>query len=173
MVRVEKKGHTMNCQSIQKKISAYQDGELSSEAQAQIAIHLQDCSACRQQFTELEHAWQGLGQLSEIRPGPEFYTALHRKIKLESKHIFLPRLRSVFQLLPTPAAVFALLLIGLLAGTYAGNSLMGDGLWLLPHRDKGYAQGVTLASLRAFDPLPPGTLAEGYVRMANYVEVDR
>jgi len=173
MVRVEKKGHTMNCQSTHKKLSAYQDGELSFEERAQISMHLQDCPACRQQFTELGQVWQGLGQLSEIRPGPEFYVKLHRKIKLESKHIFLPRLRSVFQLLPIPAAVFALLLIGLLAGTYLGNSLMGDGLWPLPHRDKGYAQGVTLASLRAFDPLPPGTLAEGYVRMANHIEVDR
>jgi len=158
----------MHCQSTHKKLSAYQAGELSSEKRAQIAMHLQDCPACRQQFTELEHAWQGLGQLSEIRPGPEFYTALHRKIKLESKHIFLPRLRSMFQLLPTPAAVFALLLIGILAGTYVGKFLMVDGLWPLPHRDNGYAQGVTLASLRAFDPLPPGTLAEGYMQMASY-----
>lgn len=158
------------CKRIEKKLSAYQDGELGFEERAKMKAHLQDCEACRRKSVDIEQVWEGLGQLSEIRPDAGFYVKLERKIELESEHIFLRKLRNVFYLLPNPAAAFALLLAGILLGIYAGNTLTGEGLWPMPRRESIYTGGVTLASLSAFDPLPPGTLATGYIQMANYRE---
>ena len=157
-----------HCRNIQKKLSAYQDGELVTQDRARIAMHLRGCPVCSRQFAELEQAWQGLERLFEIRPAPDFYDKLERKIEQETKPILLRNLRNVFQFLPSFAATFALLLIGILVGTYAGNILAGNRLWPLPKHENVYAQEVTLASFDAFEPVAPGTLAEGYMRVASY-----
>lgn len=158
----------MNCNRIQKRLSAYQDGELIAEDQARIRTHLKECPACRQELTELEGVWEGLDSLAEIEPEPQFYGKLQKRLKEEHAPPFLPRLQSAFYLLPTPKFLFACLLVGLLLGTYMGNVLVGNTLWPFPHHDQVRAPEVTLAALDAFDPMPPGTLARGYVQLTSY-----
>jgi len=172
MVRGEMKrvAHMMHCRSIRKRLSAYQDGELKSEEQARIKLHLQECPACGQQYVELERAWQSLGALPDIYPGPEFYSKLQQKMAEQSGRISWSRFRTLFRLAPVPAAAFALLLVGILTGTYLGNALVGGGLRSSENRQTTYTQEVTLASLRVFDAMPPGTLADGYVQMASHME---
>jgi anti-sigma factor RsiW len=172
MVRGQMKrvAHTMRCCNIRKKLSAYQDGELKSKEQARIRVHLQDCPECGREYAALERAWQSLGDLPDIQPGPAFYLELQQKIDEQGRRIFRSRFRGLFQLVPAPAAALALLLVGILAGAYLGNTLVGNGLWSSKHRQATYTQELTLASLRVFDPVPPNTLGEGYVLMASCME---
>jgi anti-sigma factor RsiW len=160
----------MHCRNIRKKLSAYQDGELNSEEQARIRMHLQDCPACGRQYAALERAWQSLGDLPDIRPRPAFYLKLQQKIDEQGRRIFRSRFRGLFRLIPAPAAALTLLLVGILAGTYLGNTLVGNGLWSPKQRQATYTQELTLASLRVFDPVPPNSLGEGYVLMASHME---
>lgn len=44
----------MNCSEIQEKLSAYHDGELSSEVRDAVASHLADCQRCASQLAEFE-----------------------------------------------------------------------------------------------------------------------
>lgn len=159
----------MNCRSIRKRLSAYQDKELSSDEQDRIRSHLQDCPECNERYAGFQHTWEVLGELPGIHPTPGFYLELRKKISGLNDHRFLPKLRQVFQFLPSPLAMAALLVAGLVLGAYAGTFFFQEGLIDFRRHQPGYSQvDVSLASIRTFDAIPPGTLAHGYMRMASY-----
>jgi len=160
----------MKCRSVQKKLSAYQDRELEPKEQEQVRSHLLSCRACREQYAELDRIWQTLGELQEIRPDPWFYPQVVRKIREPRQQGLLPTIERFFQPLRTPAIASILLAIGILAGTYLGNIMVRrDFLPFQPERPT-YSQEAFLDSLKAFDPVPPGTLAHGYLQMVSYKE---
>ena len=161
----------MKCHNIQKKLSAYQDRELEPREQEQVKSHLLSCRACREQYAELEQVWQTLGKLREIHPDPWFYRQVVRKIKEPHEQALLPTLQQVFRLFRAPVTISIILIIGLLAGTYLGSILARYDLFPFQSNPVSDSPGV-LTSMRVFDPAPPGTLAEGYYRMASYKESD-
>ena len=161
----------MKCRNVQKKLSAYQDGELEPREQEQVRSHLLSCRTCREQHAEFSRVWQTLGGVEEIHPDPWFYQQIVRKIKEPREQALLPTLQHVFRLFRTPVAVSIILIIGLLAGTYLGSILARCDLFPFQSSPVSDSQGV-LTSMRVFDPAPPGTLAEGYYRMASYKESD-
>jgi anti-sigma factor RsiW len=161
----------MKCCNVQKKLSAYQDNELETHEREQVRSHLLSCLACREQFAEIERVWQTMGGLEEIHPDPWFYRQIVRKIKEPREQASLPTLEYVFRLFRTPVAVSLILIIGLLAGTYLGGILTRYDLFPFQNYPVSESRGV-LTSMRVFDPAPPGTLAEGYYRMASYKESD-
>ena len=156
----------MKCRNVQKKFSPYQDRELEPREQEQVTSHLLSCRACREQFVELERIWEALGELPEVQVDPFFYQRLTRRMDELPKH-FLPVFEGFFQSLRVP--VYALILfIGILVGTYLGNFLTRDGLFRTDQASSHPEEMTDLISLRVFDPLPPGTLGDGYVRMVSY-----
>jgi len=162
--------YTMKCRSVQKKFSAYQDRELKPQEQEEISRHLLSCQVCREQYAEFERVWQSLGELEEIPSGPWFYGRIVRKIREPREQGLLPTLQHVFQLFRGPVVASIILIIGLLAGTHLGNILVrGDFFPFQPNR-ASHSQEALLDSLKVFDPAPPGTLAHGYLQMANYRE---
>ncbi len=157
----------MKCMKIQKKLSAYQDGELDPQEQKEVRNHLLGCQSCREQFAELERVWPTLGGLEEIQPDPWFYQQVLRKIKEPREQGLLPTLQHVFRLSRVPGTISIILIIGLLAGTYLGTILARSDL--IPFQSSPVIGSLgILSSMRVFDPAPPGTLAEGYYRMASY-----
>jgi anti-sigma factor RsiW len=160
----------MGCSTIQKKLSAYQDGELKPQERNDVTRHLQDCQSCREQYEKLERVWQTLGQMEEIRPDPWFYSQLIRKIRESHRKGVLPALQHVFQLLRTPAIASILLAVGIVIGSYLGNILVQSNFLPFQPTQPTYSQEVLFDSLKAFDPVPPDTLAHGYLQMANYEE---
>jgi anti-sigma factor RsiW len=160
----------MKCRSVQKKLSAYQDRELEPREQERVRSHLLSCPTCREQFAEFERIWQTLEELKEIHPDPWFYPQVVRRIKEPRERGLLPGLQWVFQGIRTPAIASILLTIGILAGTYLGNIMVRrDFLPFQPERST-YSQEAFLDSLKAFDPVPPGTLAHGYLQIVSYKE---
>jgi len=156
----------MKCHSVQKKLSAYQDGELKPQEQNEVGRHLENCQSCREQYEKLEHAWQILGELGEIRPDPWFYPQLMRKIKEPREQGLLPAIERFFQLLRTPVIASILVAIGILAGIYLGNNLARSGFF--QSDQTANSQEALFDSLKAFDSAPPGTLAHGYLQMVSY-----
>jgi len=160
----------MKCHRVQKKLSAYQDGELKPLEQEDLGRHLQICRPCREEFEKLERVWQTLGGLEEISPGPWFYPQLVRKLKEPRKRDLLPTLQHVFRFIGAPAIASIILVIGLAAGTYLGGNLARRDLFPSQSIPVSDSQSGFFASMRVFDPAPPGTFAEGYLRMASYEE---
>jgi len=158
----------MKCHNVQKKLSAYQDVELTSQEQNEVATHLVSCQSCREQYEKIERVWQTLGELEEIRPDPWFYPQLARKIKEPREKGLWPTVEGIFQLLRTPAIASILLAVGILAGTYLGNILARCGFFPFQPDQTTYSQEVLFDSMKAFDPVPPGTLAHGYLQMVSY-----
>jgi len=158
----------MKCHNIQKRLSAYQDGELDPREQEQVRGHLLSCRACREQFAELERVWQTLEGLEQVHPDPWFYRQVVRKIKEPRERGLLPTLQHVFRLSRAPVAVSIILIVGLLAGTYLGSILARCDLFPFFQSNAVSDSPGVLTSMRVFNPAPPGTLAEGYYRMVSY-----
>jgi predicted anti-sigma-YlaC factor YlaD len=161
---------TMKCHSAQKKFSAYQDKELKPQEQEEISRHLLSCRSCREQYAKIERLWQTLGELEEIRPDPWFYRQIVRKIKEPRRQGLLSTLQHGFQLLRAPALVSIFLIIGLVGGIYLGSILTRFNLFPFQINPLSSSQEALFTSLKVFDPAPPGTLAEGYLRMVSYKE---
>jgi predicted anti-sigma-YlaC factor YlaD len=164
----------MKCHSVQKKLSTYQDNQLETHEREQVKKHLLSCRSCREQYAELERVWQTLGELEEIHPDPWFYRQVIRKIKEPREQALLPTLQHVFRPFRASVAVSIsiILIIGLLAGTYLGSILGRSDLFPFQNNPLSDSQGTFFTSMRVFDPAPPGTLAEGYLRMVSYKEND-
>jgi predicted anti-sigma-YlaC factor YlaD len=159
----------MKCHSVQKKFSAYQDGELKPREQEEVSSHLLSCLSCREQYAEYERLWQTLGEMEVIHPDPWFYRQLVGKIKEPREQGLIPTLQHVFQLLRAPAIASIILIFGLLGGSYLGGIVARWDLFPFQNNPLSNSEGV-FTSLKVFDPAPPGTLAEGYLRMVSYKE---
>jgi len=160
----------MKCRSIQKKLSAYQDMELKPLEQKEIGRHLLICRSCREEHEKLERVWQTLGGMEEIPSDPWLYPRVVRKLREPRKRGLLPTLQQVFQIFGAPVIVSMVLIVGLAGGSYLGTNLARRDLFLLQSNRVGDSQSAFFASMRVFDPVPPGTFAEGFLRMASYEE---
>jgi len=163
----------MNCWRIQKKLSAYQDGEMADEERERIAAHLEGCPSCRHSYAELDLLWQSLEKIPDVDVSRNFNRRLSKRINAASE----PRSRWRFpwvswvdQWRPAPAMAFGVVLIGIALGAYMGNLMVGnDSRPVLSQA--GYSQaGTDIHSFKAFAAAPPGSLGDGYLRMAHFTE---
>ena len=160
----------MNCHNVQKRLSSYQDRELNPLEQEEIGRHLLICRSCREDYEKLERIWHTLGGLEEIRPDPWFYRRLVRRTKEPREQGLLPALQHFFRIFGAPFFVSMILVSGLVAGSYLGTNLARRDLFSFLSNPVGGSQSAFFASMSVFDPAPPGTFAEGYLRMASYEE---
>jgi predicted anti-sigma-YlaC factor YlaD len=160
----------MRCHSVLKKLSAYQDRELKLQEQEEVTRHLLNCQSCREQYEKLEQVWQTLGGMEEVRPDPWFYRQLVRKIHQPREQGLLPTLQHIYHLSRGPALASIILIIGLMAGSYLGGIVARSDLFPFQNNTLSDSQGSLFTSMKVFDPAPPGTFAEGYLRMVSYKE---
>ena len=164
----------MKCRTVQKKLSSYQDRELKPREQEEVAGHLSGCRNCRAQYAQLEKVRLTLAELAEIRPDPWFSRQVIGKIREPREQRLLPTFQHVFDLLRAPVMAMVILIVGLTAGGYFGTLVSRSGLFPFQQNPVSYAQEEPLfATLKFFDPAPPGTFTDGYLRMASYQEVSR
>ncbi|MDD5169712.1 MAG: zf-HC2 domain-containing protein [Syntrophales bacterium] len=159
----------MNCRNIRKRLAPYQDGELSADERKLISAHLQECPSCRDVYAEMEDAWRSLDHIREVEPSPQFYRNLSRKIHAVPEG---PRLGFswLWQLFPAPVATFAILLIGLSLGIFLGNFIATEGQGSFSQQIARNEEPARLDYFKAFAPTPPGSIGDGYLRLANASE---
>ena len=158
----------MKCHQVQKRLSAFQDGELKLQVQERVSDHLENCPACRERYAEMEKVWQALGDFKEIFPEPGFYGQLVKKINESHETRFPAGFQWLFQFFSSPWATSTVLIAGILIGTFLGNILAKSDLFPFQQNQGAYSQAaVEVFSLKVFDPIPPGTLADKYMRMAS------
>ena len=159
----------MKCPQVQKRFSAFQDGELTPQDEEKVSRHLESCSAYRERYAEMEKIWQALGGLKEIPPEPGFYGQLVKKINESHETGFPTGFQWFFQFFSSSWANFALLFVGILIGTFLGNIVVKNDLFPFWQNQLTHSRAaIEVFSLKAFDPIPPGTLGGGYLRMTNY-----
>jgi hypothetical protein len=138
------------------------NGELSAAESSRLRGHLLSCSACQQEFQELNETWMRLGILEEEQPGPELRRDFYRRLEDFKKELAPgPRttgIRSLARFLPgwkwaTPAlrfaSVAAIVAMGFAAGFFSGAAKKNDGTQLAAlNREMGdLRQQVSLALL--------------------------
>jgi anti-sigma factor RsiW len=157
------------CQSVKKKLSAYQDGELSAIQKNAIEAHLRTCDGCRRYLEDLVHTYQLFEALPQIKPASGFSRQIIDRTTRGEEPFWVRTLGGAFQLLPAPAAMAMLAIVGLLAGTVLGNLLTEDRFISSRSFSVNYSgHSATLVSLTVFDAIPPGSLADGYFKMASH-----
>lgn len=153
---------SLPCAVARKKLSAFQDGELSAAWRAQIEEHLAVCPGCRQALVELQSLWLALeSDAPSLRP--EFVLDLQRRIEAESEARTVGWRRILVRWTLAPAALPALALVGLLAGVWMGSALLSAS----SGRSVEPARIATFEALDAFAPTPRGSLAEGYLLLTS------
>jgi predicted anti-sigma-YlaC factor YlaD len=159
--------YAMKCHSVQKKLSAYQDNELETHEREQVKNHMLSCQSCREEYEKLNLVWQTLGKLEGIHPDPWLYRQLVRKIKEPHEQAFLPILQHVSRLFPAAVTVSVILAIGITVGSYLGGVLARFDLFPFQTNPASYSQEALFTSMRFFDPAPPGSFADGYLRVVG------
>ncbi|MHB8908607.1 MAG: anti-sigma factor family protein [Syntrophales bacterium] len=162
----------MRCHSIQEKLCAYQDGEVGRKEREHIAAHLEGCPVCRSAYAELEQVWQSLEKIPAIEVSAGFEGRLFDRINAIPKHHPWWRFHwapwgDQWRLAPAMAVV--LLLVGAVLGGYLGNAVM-SGFSSAPAQVQASWMDTDLYSFRVFSATPPGTLGDGYLRMAHFAE---
>ena len=156
------------CQSVRKKLSAYQDRELKPDDKDAIEAHLRTCEACRKKHEALLQTYRMFRSLPEIKPAPGLVRQIMDSATRLQEPFWVRTLGEAFRLLPARAAIVTLAASGLLIGTMLGNVLTEGQFHTSPARLASFSdQALTLASLRVFDATPPGSFAEGYLKLAG------
>jgi len=156
------------CQSVRKKLSAYQDGEVTSAEIDSIDAHLRICEACREQHAALRQTYRMLKGLPEIEPAPELARRIVASATRAQKPFWIRAPGEAWRLFPARAALVTLAAAGLLIGTMLGNLLTAGPFHSPPSLSVSFPdQALTLASVKVFDAAPPGSLAEGYLKLTS------
>jgi predicted anti-sigma-YlaC factor YlaD len=157
------------CRHIRKKLSAYQDGEVELAEKETIEAHLRTCEACRKQYAALLQTYRMLRSLPEIEPAPGLSRRIVDSATRAQEPFWIRALGEALRLLPAPAAMVTLAAAGLLVGTMLGNLLIEEQFHLSPTLSASFSdQALTLASVKVFDATPPGSFAEGYLKLTTY-----
>ena len=150
----------MRCSRVQKKLSAFFDGELPEDERHLISEHLQACENCRRELDELTMVSDSLEILGAETAPPFFGTRVKRRISEQDTRRSLPvpmieRVRRA----TVPAFAVAVLCVSILAG---GG--LGKGIYEL-RAEKASREEVELVDYigaDSFDGLSSGSLVNAY-----------
>ena len=74
----------MECRSIEEKLSAYLENQLSSEEKMQVAEHLKTCAKCSLSLNDLKKTVAYTQGLEEIEPPPWLARTVMARVRSES-----------------------------------------------------------------------------------------
>lgn len=107
----------MNCNTIGENLSAYLDKALSADEMRQIEAHLNNCSECQQELTNLQKTIALLTSLDEVIPPASFRRELRSKLEFSagrkrlSWEALIQKLPNIRRSTLAPVAVAMILLI--------------------------------------------------------------
>lgn len=152
----------MKCEELQKKLSAYQDRELSQEEAERVRQHLSKCRACAEELRAMSAAWDFLGTGEAVEAVPYFWTRLSARIDAEGERgSSLSKLWRRLGANPVPVFTAAAIVLGLLFGNFVGRALYPNG-----HYAAAEATAEALA-INSFDDMPSGSLSEAYYSLLS------
>lgn len=147
----------MNCRDVQRKLSAYLDGECETEQCTILEIHLKGCKTCQKAMQTLTDTWELITILPGSKPAPYFYTRLKARMTSEEhkeKTTWVDRIL-------IPASAIAAIAIGILVGSIVGR----NGEWQ-PDSPLVEDDIVDALYLDHFDDFPSASLGDALFTLA-------
>ena len=124
-----------NEQHIQDQLAAYLSGNLETEEVTRINEHIAVCDSCRKEFQLLGGIWNSMGDIAEERPSAllrtRFYAAMNAyESGLQETASYSRQSRKWYEgfFPPAPAVQFALAVVLIIIGVFAGYRLRGDSV---------------------------------------------
>jgi hypothetical protein len=118
----------MNCREIKPFLGQFLDEELCREKSLEIKAHLEKCRHCSDEAVLLKKSWDLLRQNEPVAASPGFKNYFWKRLA-EKELAFEKKKIIVFPgLKPRLAAVFSLVAVILICGTYVRNSLSDKGI---------------------------------------------
>lgn len=156
----------MNCQDVRKKLSAFQDGEVSDSQKVAIQNHLQTCSECAHVFQEMEDVLDVLSIAEPIKDAPYFWTRLSQRIEAQKSR---PRisdwLTAPFDFLPKPIFTTLVFIFGLTIGIYLGKNIYKESTAPSPITlEQEMEQQLSVSS---FTDMPNNSVSEIYASLIS------
>jgi anti-sigma factor RsiW len=146
----------MKCSVMQKRISAYLDGEIPEEERKTISEHLERCEDCRTEFAGLSRLMDALNTYEGIEVPSYFVVRLKAHVREHARQVTLPlRIRSMVFSAATALAVVA----SLFAGSHMGRSLYQA---LAQTAEPTLAETSSVLGLDAFEEFPDNSLSDIY-----------
>ena len=110
------------CAKIDKKLSAYLDGELAPEARAAVTAHLAACAACAEELRRLSAVDAAITALPAAKPSPFFAAKVAAAARALDEY---PAPLRRFLLLPVPAmaVMVSFILINIFTFTFNINAM--------------------------------------------------
>jgi anti-sigma factor RsiW len=153
----------MRCRAIQRKLSAFLDGELSEKQTARITRHLSRCTACAQEAASLSSVWEALGESQEIVPSPYFWTHLSARIaQAEEGRFSLGGMWGTLNRLLIPATGIIASVVGLWLGGMLHN--------LYERPSERREQVASVLHVDALDDFPSESIGLAYMELVSAQE---
>lgn len=113
----------MECSEIKRFLALFLDEQLGQEQALEIKAHLEKCRDCAKEAVLLKESWDLLGQDEPVEFSSGFKTDFWKRLAeeelaCEKNKVFVP-----LGFKPRLAAVFSLVAVILICGTYVRNSL--------------------------------------------------
>lgn len=149
----------MKCKKIQKKLSAFMDGELDEQQQELVQTHLQDCRDCQEALEHLNRIDRVLGEVSEMAVQPFFLSRLHARLQSEVSPPRSLHLAWTYGKFLAPVAVVFGLGLGALLGVQLARNFSPGA--------ETTAAAESIAYTDVFSEIPSGSLTESYMDLNN------
>ncbi len=127
----------MDCKNINELLTAYLDGEVTSEERGQIESHLSTCEKCREELRALETTRDGLRQAlktkaTDVEPSPQAWNGIRHRIVSEPS--IWEKCASIFNKPVWRAAIPVILVLIIIGALWRTGVLPGlqDGLTPVP-----------------------------------------
>ena len=150
----------MKCKDIQRKLSAYMDGELSESERKQMSSHLEDCPDCVLALERLTKTWEILDLLAGAEPDPYFYTRLKARRASDKRE----RRESLIGHVLVPVCSVIVVMLGITMGSLAAKN--GDAIAVESSVEE---EMVNTLHLDSFNDLPTTSVGEAYYNL-TYAE---
>ena len=147
----------MKCQEIQKRFSAYLDGELDENQRKIIQSHLRGCTTCQEALNILAETWNLLDTLPKPEPVPYFYTRLKARMASEDT-----KKTGWTERILVPISATAAIVLGILVGSTVGRN--GNGVTMASSSEENVISSVYIDT---FDDFPAASLGETYFTLAQ------
>ena len=151
----------MLCHHIQRKLSAFTDGELDSQQKEKVAHHLKTCPTCREVYQTMMKSWELLNIFPEPKPASFLYTRIQARLTEKVQGYTRRWIERILMPLSATVAVALGIVIGSIVGANGQTSNTAS------NTENGMVSTVDLST---FDDMPESSLGDIYYEFTGLQE---